>query len=607
MNFNLEKMAELSGRMIDTLRRFPMATLSAFLLTIIVISLIELDFYKQESNIVILAIKVAFVSSLGITLFPALRLLHPNSLLTFFGVVVLIGYYYILPTNISDGESNLFFRHTLLNLSLFLMLIWAPFVSIKISNKNIWEWTQNIILALLATVVLSSILFAGLSLAIYSIERLFEINIPSRRYIQLGIMVFGLYGVNFFLSQMPKYILLVQVRTYTKVEVIFTKYILTSLAIGYFLILFAYDIKIFIGMEFPKGVLAWITIAFSVVAISTYLFWTPLWKEKDDKYGRYIWIAVLIQTFMLGSSIWIRVDEYGFTESRYFISLFGVWLLLMSLYFILIRSASYKWLFITLSLFIIASQFGKYSASNVSREDQMWRLYHIIEDNQPISDKLDIKTKYKISNLIEYLYNSHGKNSLSPIIPDIVQKHNIHLNDINSTTNYNTIKHFPYFATKELGFKFVNHWEWKYYLGNNSIQSNEIHFKSSKSQERVYNIDGYQWLLDLYYSKYTGEKVNVIKRENDMSFLFKGNSLNIKEGNSTLAKIDLNDFIRLLNEENNTRISYMNEPIISNKMEHLYENKKVKVKLLINSLYLLNDGNISSLSGRILLKVHSKN
>ena len=479
MNFNLEKMAELSESMIGTLKRFPMASLSALLLTIIVISLIELDFYQQESHIVILANKVAFVASLGITLFPALRLLHPSSFLTSFGVIILIGYYYILPTDISDGESNIFFRHTLLNLSLFLMLIWAPFVSIKISNKNIWEWTQNIILALLSTVVLSSILFAGLSLAIYSINQLFEIDIDGRRYAQLAIMVFGLYGVNFFLSQMPKYILLLQVRTYTKVEVIFTKYILTSLAIGYFLILFAYDIKIFLSMEFPKGVVAWITVAFSIVAITTYLFWTPLWSENDDKYKRYIWIAVLIQTFMLGISIWIRVDEYGFTESRYFISLFGVWLLLMSLYFILIKSASYKWFFITLSLFIITSQFGKYSASNVSREDQVWRLYHLMEANQPISDKLNIETKYKISSLIHYLHNSHGKNSLSSIIPDIVQKHKLLLNDINSTTNKNRylIENFPHFATKELGFRFINHWD---YLREDNPNHNEVIFQSKQ-------------------------------------------------------------------------------------------------------------------------------
>ena len=448
MNLNLERFERISKSMIDTLKRFPMASFSAFLLTIILISLIELEFYQRDSEIVILATKVAFVSSLGIILFPALHLFHPSFWSRVVGIGVLVLYYYILPPNIHDSQSNIFFRHTLLILSLFFMLIWAPFVSVKISNKNIWEWTQNMILSLFATIFFSLILYAGLSLAMYAIDKLFEIDIASRRYVQLAIMVFGLYGVNLFFSQIPKYILLLQVRTYTKMEIIFTKYILTSLAIGYFVILFTYDIKILLNLEFPKGILAWLTVAFSIIAIATYLFWTPLWEEKDEKFKRYIQIAILIQTLILGMTIWIRVDEYGFTESRYFLSLFGVWLFLMSIYFILIKSASYKWLFITLSLLIIGSQFGSYSASEVSKTDQIERLYIIIDEAKPISDELDTKTKQRISNIITYLYDSHGRDSLSPIIPDIVQKHSL-LYDNNSTNS----EYFPSFAIKELGFK----------------------------------------------------------------------------------------------------------------------------------------------------------
>jgi len=34
----------------------------------------------------------------------------------------------------------------------------------------------------------------------------------------------------------------------------------------------------------------------------------------------------------------------------------------MSLYLILVNEASYKWLFVTLTLLLVGSQFGKYSA-----------------------------------------------------------------------------------------------------------------------------------------------------------------------------------------------------------------------------------------------------
>ena len=592
MNFDIEPLEKLSQGIISTLKRFPMASFSAFLLTIIVISLIELEFYQRDSEIVILATKIAFVASLGITLFPALRLLYPSIILGILGIAILVGYYYILPANISDSQNHIFFRHTLLTLALFIMLVWAPFVNVKISNKNIWEWTQNIILALFATILLSLILYAGLSLALYAVDRLFEIDIASRRYAQLAIMVFGLYGVNFFLSQLPKYILLLQVRTYTKVEVIFTKYILTNLAIGYFLILFAYDIKILINMEFPKGILAWLTVAFAIIAMATYLFWTPLWNEKNEKYKKYIQMAVLIQSLMLGLSIWIRVDEYGFTESRYFISLFGVWLLLMSLYFILIEKASYKWLFITLSLLIIGSQFGKYSASEVSKNDQTSRLTKMIEESKPISEKLDTKIKYRISNLISYLNHRHGRDSLNSVIPDIVQKYNRELNDANSTINKNY--GFASFATKELGFKFINSWEYREYIRKGSITPEITVYESFKERESI-NIDGYQWLTDYYYSKY--EKSTGVNIDNKTSLIFKDNSLYVIENNKSLINMNLNSLIDLLGKKNNTN---------SNKMVYLYKNKQIKVKLFINQLTLLDDRNISSLNCRVLIRKTSK-
>jgi len=193
-----------------------------------------------------------------------------------------------------------------------------------------------------ASLVFSTLLYLGIGLALYAIERLFDIEIAGKRYLQLAIIIFGIYGVNLFLAQIPRYILLLQVRTYTKAEEIFAKYILTSLTVGYFLILFAYSLKILVTMQWPTGIVAWISVIFSIIAITTYLFWTPLWERENIKFKKAIWSAILFQTVMLGISIFIRIEEYGITESRYFIALFGAWLVLMSLYFIFRSEASYK-------------------------------------------------------------------------------------------------------------------------------------------------------------------------------------------------------------------------------------------------------------------------
>jgi len=570
MIFKLETIERLSQSIIDTLKRFPMASLSAFIFTIIIISLMELDPYHRDSDIIIMANKIAFVASLGILLFPTLRLFWANSVMTILGIGLLVGYYYILPTDIYTANGNIFFRHILLILATFLMFIWTPFINVKISNKNIWEWTQNFILILLSSVVFSFLLYAGISLALFAIERLFDIDILARRYAQLAVLVFGIYGVNLFLSQIPKYIILLQVRTYTKAEEIFAKYVLTSLTIGYFLIIFVYSAKILITMQWPTGIVAWISIIFSVVAITTYLFWTPLWYEENSKFKRFIWLAVLFQTIMLGLSIWMRIEEYGITESRYFIALFGSWLILMSLYFIFIKNASYKWMFVSLTILLVGSQFGKYSATEVSKKNQLIRLQRLIDSSYPISHSLDNKSKKDIYSTIEYLYTRHGVDSLKKVIPKIVERYN-DLN--NSTSNY-----FPRFATKELG------------LGNISFTNidRRYRFFNIAKPRKVINIEGYKYLVNIHYSKNLKE---IYTLDNNLSIQIANSHLYIKKDNNS-TDISLSDLLKplKLNSEYNQ--------VPNNKMVYIYKNAKI----ILNYIAISEDNNISNMEGYILLK-----
>ncbi len=568
MIFNLERVDDLSQNIINSLKRFPMASLSAFLVTIILISLIEIDYTNQENEIVTIAIKVAFVASLGVVLFPALRLFWSNFFMTLLGIGLLVGYYYILPHNI-NMENNIIFRHTILILATFLIFLWAPFLFVKISNKNIWEWTQNLILALVATIFFSFLLYIGIVLALYSIEKLFNVHIDGKRYAQLAIIIFGIYGVNLFLAQIPKYILLLQVRTYTKAEVIFTKYILTSLTIGYCIILFTYSAKILITMQWPVGIVAWISIIFSVIAITTYLFWTPLWDKENIKFRRTIWTAILFQTFMLGMSIWIRVEEYGFTESRYFIALFGAWLVLMSIYFIFRKEASYKWLFVTLTLLLIGSQFGKYSATNVSKNNQIIRLQKMLEDNNLTN--IDIKKKKNIYNTIDYLYSKHGIESLKTIMPNIIEK-------------YQKKGYFPIFATKELG------------LGNiYSLKKNRDRFFHISKDRKIINIKDYNWLIKFNYDTYfIKEKID---KNININIKVKNSNLEIKKDKELILNIDLTNFINSLDTKTKNRYN----TISKNKMEYIYSNKRVKVKILFNSITISQDNNITNIDCNILL------
>lgn len=352
MSSFLDIFDRLSLSLLQTFKRFPLATLSSFLATLIWVLLIEIN-YNQNHEVTILANKIAFVLSMGLFLFPVLHLFNRSIWFKLIGVAILLAYFYSLPVRI--GMVDLL-RHALLLLALFFMFFWAPFLNNKISNKNIWEWTMKILLVLFATVILTITLYSVFLMVMYGLYRLFEVEVDARRYAQFAIMVVGLFSVNFFLSQLPKYICLLQLKKYTKIGAVFTKYVLTPTMIIYMLILFSYIIKVIVLQKWESITVDWMIISFSSLAITTYMFWTPLTVEINRTFRKLIWGATLLLSMVLGLSIWIRLEQGLDLESIYLIALFDIWLFSISSYFLFFKNASYKWLFFSITMLIVISE-----------------------------------------------------------------------------------------------------------------------------------------------------------------------------------------------------------------------------------------------------------
>jgi hypothetical protein len=543
MEVDLKTLDRVSKNILETLKRFPLATLSTFIITLIIISIMELNYLKLPTDTynVLVAKKIAFVASLGIFLFPALRLLFPNIIMSILGIVILSWYYRLLPLDINN--TIIINRHLILMFAIFLMLFWTPFITIKISNKNIWEWTQHLILSFVSSLFFATLLYFGVALGLYLIEKLFHIDIPSIRYDQLAVIIYIIYGANLFLAQIPKYIILLQARVYTTAEEIFTKYILSNLTIGYFLIIFTYSISVIASMNLPNRNLTLVSIIFTLLAITTYLFWTPLFKKENNKFKTAIWLAILFQTIILGVEIYYRVEKYGFTENRYFLLLYTIWLFLMSLYFLFIKNASYKWLFVTATLLLIGSQFGKYSAINFSKEYQLKRLERLLKNRD---QNISIDAKKKIYSTIEYLYQRDKLNSLAKAIPNITKEYQ----DLNETLKKRI--DFPKFAIEKLGFKYIDN-------KNIYITFRPIFLK------KILNIKEYSWLVEFNYNRYNNRFYT-----KDINITFNKNILQIKN-NKERIELNLNPFIEHLNIDRRDKIVN-----ISNKKLE-YKNKKVKI------------------------------
>jgi len=605
-----EKIDNRIETFLSTLKRFPLASFSAFLFTIIM--LILMDYHNHENLNVIIASKVAFVTTLGILLFPALQLLGRSIFFPLLGVVLLGVYYYFLPQNIHDINFNLGIRHALLALALFFMIFWSPFIFRKSDNNTFWQYAQAIIFGLLTAIFFVLIVYGGLAVALYAIEKLFGFDVRSVRYAQLALLVFGIFGINFFLSQIPKHPLFMQVRPYSKIKRIFSKNILAPIAIVFFLILFAYTAKILISMTYPSGILSWIIVTFSFVAIVSFLFLTPYLK-KSSLPQRLIWLAIFLQTIMLGFALWMRVQEYGITYNRYLLAMFGLWLLLMSLYFMLFGKAQQKWLFFFASLFILVSQFGPYSAKKVTQKSQTARLIQLIKTAKKNPKNLDFKQQYEISDGISYINSHYGMDAFEPITPDILHKYK----EIKAKQELSKgvkiampkpyVYDFPSYATQELGFDFVNKWEWLNFKRNEGRERRDNHYFYSGNPQKPIDIQDYSHLINYQFMPsiiYINPNLTKLTDNNEsnssdlnLTISIKENQLQIQHDYTTTL-FDLNNYTKKLLEKEIGRHHNSAYPL------PIYESKEdnVSIKVIFQRITLSYDGNITDLSSQVLLK-----
>ena len=352
MSFLLEVADRWSNKILKSLLRFPLASLSSLIATFLLI-IISYGSPFSQSSFMLISYKLAFVSSLGIFLFPALHLLSKKIWFKLIGVGLLVLYFYLLPLNILDVTTLV--RHLLFIFALIFMFFWAPFMDVSISNKNIWEWTQNILLILLAMMLLTFAFYAIFFITMYALNRLFGISLPTVYYVQVAIATIGLFSVNYFLAHLPKYIILVQKNRYANIGVVFTKYILTPIFLIYFLLLFAYIVKIIIENMWLSTNIDALVVGYMVVAIATYMYWTPLWNEPNRKFRVFLWGTLLLLSLLLATQIWFKVENLQ-VELYSLMSLFTLWLMLVSSYFLFFEKASYKWLLFSISLFIVLSQ-----------------------------------------------------------------------------------------------------------------------------------------------------------------------------------------------------------------------------------------------------------
>ena len=342
-------------------------------------------------------------------------------MLQFGGVAALVLFYLAWPGWLSEVNQ---LRYVQLGIGLHLLVAFLPFTRSTQLN-GFWQYNRALFERFLTAFLFSFVLYVGLTLALVAVGILFGVGMPDAIYLQLWVLVAFGFNTWFFLAGIPTDLDGLESETDYPVGLkVFAQYVLVPLVTIYVAILTAYLGKIIITTEWPSGWIGYLVSSVAVLGIFSLLLVQPIREKTENRwigtYARWFYIALLPSVIMLLLAIWQRVNQYGFTEKRYFLTVLGLWLAAIAVYYTVKRSSNIRIIPISLCAIAFVTSVGPWGAYGVSRRSQVNRLEGLLTGNQvlvdgvvrPASEPVSFEDRREISAGFRYLLQTHGSRSV---------------------------------------------------------------------------------------------------------------------------------------------------------------------------------------------------
>lgn len=594
----------------EILLRFPFVLLSAGIGTAMGMVLID----RPDDHLQFTLIRLLMVGSLGVPLFFAVHILcekiKPAALFRFFSfalaLIVLVQFYFSVYDFTIIDKHEIIYRYFFWSASLHLLVAFCAFFVYEEIN-GFWQYNKVLFLRFLTAVLYSSVLFLGLAGAILAVQTLFNINLQDEIYARLWVFIAGMFNTAFFLGGIPKPIEKLNTETdYPKGLKIFTQYVLISLVSIYLIILYAYTAKILVQMSLPKGWVANLILGFSVSGIFSLLLIYPIRELEENKwikaFSRFYYFSLLPLVVLLFVAIGFRISEYGVTVERYIVAMLGVWLAVITLYFVFSKQKNIIFIPLTLTLFLLGSLIGPWGMFQTSERSQLKRLQSLLQKNNafqngkviPLSadavEKIKVRDINQINSIIEYIGRNHGYEKMTALLPDscahAIQK---------DTSSYNK----DYEIQKCIGL---------YGAANYRSEDNEDEINLSFYCQQYQNLEeleitGYDRLYEFNSYNYDSPQTNIDSTKAGYSFL-QNNRLSFFNYGNLMFNIDLDSISNRL--KHLPRKQKYSVDVTEKEMScELLNSKNQQVKLMFRSLQLrVTDTSqyVQSLNGYMLVK-----
>lgn len=322
--------------------------------------------------------------------------------------------FYIFATSPVKTDSIMLIRLLVLCFALLSFYIWIP------AFKKPGDFPAVALIhfkAFFVSALYSLVLTLGLLAIYYAVDLLLvklDGKIPGHIINIMGAFFFPIY----YLSLLPRLHSAAgedrekreAASAYPKFLEILVSYIALPLITAFTAVLAVYFLKILATLKWPVGELGPMVLAYSATGLVLFVLCGRLSNRFAVLYRR-LFPPVLIPLVGLQLySVFIRINAYGITESRYYLALFGFYSVLCALYLLLSKNLRIGAVALLAACFAILSVLPPVDAFTVSRTSQVARVESILSRNHMLEQgkitpnaNVSASDRYEITNIMNYL------------------------------------------------------------------------------------------------------------------------------------------------------------------------------------------------------------
>lgn len=233
------------------------------------------------------------------------------------------------------------------------------------------------------------LVFAGISLAILSLDALFELRPGHKPFLWVWSICALFYAPALFLTTFPAPG--APGPADRRISAVLVRGILLPMALVYLLLSYAYLARILVSGRMPHGIAGTLALGFSLVAVTAHLLVSP-YREENRLFRiihRRLYPLVLPLLGLFAVAIGIRIAAYGLTETRCLVATAGIWLLVVLGHGIVTGHRNPRFMFLSLAVIASLSTVGPWNSTALSRASQATRLATLLRQGGYVhEDKL---------------------------------------------------------------------------------------------------------------------------------------------------------------------------------------------------------------------------